>query len=692
MSRSIYITSAEGDSGKSTVALGVVDHLSRTIDKVGIFRPVARVNDGSDYVLQLLLGHIGVDLTYDECVGVTYDDVHRDPDAALSTIVSRYHEVERKCDAVVIVGTDYTDLAAAAEFEYNARIAANLGSPVALVVRGAGRSPAEVQQAIESARLELESSHARLAAVFVNKANPSDVDAIRAVLPEGLGMGVLPEDPILVAPLLSELMTAVGGELYSGDPKLLAREVLGVTIGAMTVDHLLERLREGRVIITPGDRADTLLAVIAAHGAAGFPTLSGVILNGGFYPTDEVRRLLAGMHSSLPIIASDLGTFEAATNCWNTRGRLTRDSALKIDTARSLFEKHVDSEALRRIFSVASTDVVTPLMFEYALLDRARASKRHIVLPEGDDDRILQAASTLLRRGAVDLTILGAEATIRARAAELGVDISSATIISPSDEEYVSRFAAKFAEIRASKGVTLDKAREIVQDVSYFGTMMVLEGLADGMVSGAKHTTAHTITPAFQVIKTPPGVGIVSSVFLMCLSDRVLVYGDCAVNPDPTAEQLADIAISSAATAAQFYIEPRIAMLSYSTGASGTGTDVEKVRAATEIVKSRRPDLLVDGPIQYDAAIEPSVASAKAPGSVVAGRATVFVFPDLNTGNNTYKAVQRSAGAVAIGPVLQGLRKPVNDLSRGATVQDIVNTVAITAIQAQQVDAAGGKA
>jgi phosphate acetyltransferase len=689
VSRSIYITSAEGDSGKSTIALGVVDHLSRTIDKVGIFRPVARVNDGSDYVLQLLLGHIGVDLTYDECVGVTYDDVHADPDAALATIIARYHEVERKCDAVVIVGTDYTDLAAAAEFEYNARIAANLGSPVALVVRGAGRSPAEIQQAVESARLELESSHARLAAVFVNKANPASVEEIRAVLPEGLGLGVLPQDPILVAPLLSELMNAVGGELYSGDAKLLAREVLGVTIGAMTVDHLLDRLGEGHVVITPGDRADALLAVLAAHGAAGFPTLAGVIINGGFHPTDAVRRLLSGMNSSLPVIATDLGTFEAATICWNTRGRLSRDSALKVDTARALFEKHVDGEALRRLFSVVSTEVVTPLMFEYALLDRARTSRRHIVLPEGDDDRILKAASTLLRRDVVDLTILGNEGTIRARAAELGVDISEATILAPSNKEYVDRFAAKFAEIRSSKGVTEEQAREIVQDVSYFGTMMVLEDLADGMVSGATHTTAHTITPAFQVIKTPPGVSIVSSVFLMCLSDRVLVYGDCAVNPDPTAEQLADIAISSAATALQFHIEPRIAMLSYSTGASGTGTDVEKVRAATEIVRSRRPDLLIDGPLQYDAAIEPSVASAKAPGSAVAGRATVFVFPDLNTGNNTYKAVQRSAGAVAIGPVLQGLRKPVNDLSRGATVQDIVNTVAITAIQAQQLDVAG---
>ncbi len=684
MSRSIYITSAEGDTGKSTVALGVVDTLSRTIDKVGVFRPVARVNDGSDYVLQLLLGYTGVDLTYDECVGVTYDDVHADPDAALATIVARYHEVERKCDAVVIVGTDYTDLAAAAEFEFNARIAANLGAPVALVVRGTGRTSQEIALAVESARLELEGSHAHLAAVFANKCDPERLDEICAAIPREYCMGVLPDSRILVAPLLSELMTAVDGELYSGDPELLNREVLGVTIGAMTVEHLLDRLGEGHVVITPGDRADALLAVLAAHAARGFPTLAGLIINGGFHPRAAVRRLLKGMSSNLPIIATDLGTFDVATKCWNTRGRLSRDSQLKVDTATVLFEKHVDKDALRQIINVSKTDVVTPLMFEYALLDRARSHRKHIVLPEGDDDRILRAASTLLRRGVVDLTILGEETPIRARAAELGLDIADAAVVGTNEGEYLERFAATYAELRASKGVTLETAREIVKDVSYFGTMMVLEGLADGMVSGASHTTAHTITPAFQVIKTPPGVSIVSSVFLMCLQDRVLVYGDCAVNPDPTADQLADIAISSAETATQFHIEPRVAMLSYSTGSSGSGTDVEKVREATELVRSRRPELLVEGPIQYDAAIDPTVASAKAPNSDVAGRATVFVFPDLNTGNNTYKAVQRSAGAVAIGPVLQGLRKPVNDLSRGATVQDIVNTVAITAIQAQQ--------
>jgi phosphate acetyltransferase len=324
-------------------------------------------------------------------------------------------------------------------------------------------------------------------------------------------------------------------------------------------------------------------------------------------------------------------------------------------------------------------------MFQYDLFDRARVDRKHVVLPEGDDDRILRAASTLLQRQVVGLTILGDEAVIRPRAAELGLDLAAATILDPRDSELREEFAQEYAALRAHKGMTLELARDVVTSASYFGTMMVHRGLADGMVSGARHTTADTIRPAFEIIRVQPDTSIVSSVFLMCLEDEVLVYGDCAVNPDPTAEQLADIAISSAATAAQFGVEPRIAMLSYSTGSSGSGADVDKVRTATELVRRRRPDLSVEGPIQYDAAVDASVARTKLPESDVAGRASVFIFPDLNTGNNTYKAVQRSAGAVAIGPVLQGLRRPVNDLSRGATVEDIINTVVITALQAQAV-------
>ena len=354
-----------------------------------------------------------------------------------------------------------------------------------------------------------------------------------------------------------------------------------------------------------------------------------------------------------------------------------------MDIALRVFAESVDTDALLAVIDAGRSDATTPLMFQFRLIDRARQDRRHIVLPEGTDDRILEATDSLLRLGVADITILGDENLVRTRAATLGLTIAEATVISPKDPELVERFAQEYFRLRQHKGMTLEKAREVVTDVSYFGTMMVHLGLADGMVSGAAHTTAHTIRPSFEIVKTVPGTKTVSSVFLMCLSDRVLVYGDCAVIPDPTVEQLADIAISSAATAAQFGVDPRVAMLSYSTGSSGTGADVDKVRAATEIVKERRPDLQVEGPIQYDAAVDPSVAASKLPNSAVAGKATVLIFPDLNTGNNTYKAVQRSAGAVAIGPVLQGLNKPVNDLSRGALVVDIVNTVVITAIQAQ---------
>lgn len=686
MAHSIYIASSEGDTGKSTIALGITALLARSVEKVGIFRPVARVADGSDYVLQLLLGHDGVDLTYDEAVGVTYEDVHANPDAALATIVQRYHEVAKKCDAVVIVGTDYTDVSSAAELEFNARIAANLGAPVALVVRGMDRTPAEIAQTVEAAMHEMRGSHAHVAAVFANRCRPEDLEQIVSLLPEGLAGGALPEEDLLFAPSLTSLIEAVDGNVISGAPELMSREVRAIVVGAMSPEHLLGRLEEGALVITPGDRSDALLALLTAHAAGGFPALSGIILNGGFEPAEPIMRLVEGLGSSLPIATTKLGTYDTASTCWATRGRLSRESQLKVDTALAMFEAHVDADELTRLLDLAKTDVITPLMFEYGLLDRARQDTKHIVLPEGSDDRILRAASTLLRRNVVEITILGDEAAIRARGAELGLDLDKAHIVSPHDEEYVTRFAHTYYELRKHKGATMDVARDRVQDVSYFGTMMVQEGLADGMVSGAAHTTAHTITPSFQIIKTVPGTSIVSSVFLMCLADRVLVYGDCAVNPDPTAEELADIAISSAETALQFGIDPKVAMLSYSTGESGRGSDVDKVREATRLVRERRPDLAVDGPMQYDAAVEPSVAASKAPDSPVAGQATVLVFPDLNTGNNTYKAVQRSAGAVAIGPVLQGLRKPVNDLSRGALVQDIVNTVAITAIQAQQID------
>lgn len=682
---SIYIASPEGDTGKSTVALGVMHRLAASVARVGVFRPIARSGESVDYILELLLEQSTADIAYEDCLGVSYHDVHQDPDAAIAQIVDRYHAVAERCDAVVIVGSDYTDVASPSELGTNARIAVNLGAPVLLTIKGFDRTPDEVAALAEVCLGELKAQRAHTAAIVANRCNPGQLDEVRQALARfDKPAWVLPEVPLLVSPSVEELMKVVKGSLVSGDEALLSREATSFMVAGMTAEHCLERLKEGQAVIFPADRSDVLLAVASAHVAEGFPSLSAIILNGGLKLHPRIADLVDGIGLRLPIIETDSGTFETASAAAHARGRVTVASARKIDTALALMDRYVDGADLVAQLAIPIPSVTTPQMFEYQLLDRARDNRKRIVLPEGDDDRILKAAGRLLQRQVADLTILGEEAEIRSRAAELGVDISNALVVSPKTSDLAEKFADQYFELRKHKGMTPDRAREIMRNVSYFGTMLVYNDIVDGMVSGAAHTTAHTIRPAFEVIRTTSGVSTVSSIFLMCLADRVLAYGDCAIVPDPTSEQLADIAISSARTAAQFGIDPRVAMLSYSTGSSGSGADVEKVRIATELVRSRQPELLVEGPIQYDAAVEPSVAATKMPDSPVAGRATVLIFPDLNTGNNTYKAVQRSAGAVAIGPVLQGLRKPINDLSRGALVEDIVNTVAITAIQAQE--------
>ncbi|TFD83328.1 phosphate acetyltransferase [Cryobacterium fucosi] len=728
MADSIYIASAEGNTGKSTIALGVLDTLLRSVERVGVFRPVARSVHHPDYVLELLLAHLSTGsaktttpLSYEECVGVSYDDVHQDPEVALGRIVARYKAVEAQCDAVVVVGSDYTDVGSPTELAFNLRVAANLGVPVLLVLGGRvgpgqsetfGRSdrlgqsdprtPEDIRQLTDVTLAELRDEHVSLLGVIVNRADPNRlgelIGAVRGVIDApgsqlaSVPVWAVPEDPYIVAPSMKSILKATSGTLIKGDPALLSREALGVVVAAMSMVNVLPRLLEGAVVVVPSDRPDVLLAVLMANSSATFPSIAGIVLVGGFALPDEIERLVEGLAPSVPIIRTELGSYEAALRITHTPGRMAADSQRKHDTALALFEGNIDASVLLDRLRVSRADVVTPLMFEYALLERARRDQKRIVMPEGDDDRILRAAATLLARDVAEIVILGEEFEVRSRAIGLGLDISRAQVISPFDDVLRSRFAEEYARLRAHKGVTIDQAMDVVTDVSYFGTMMVQLGLADGMVSGATHTTAHTIRPSFEIIKTRPDTSVVSSVFLMALADKVLVYGDCAVNPDPSAEQLADIAISASETAVEFGIEPRIAMLSYSTGESGKGKDVDKVRAATALVRERRPDLLIEGPIQYDAAADADVAAAKMPGSAVAGRATVFIFPDLNTGNNTYKAVQRSAGALAIGPVLQGLRKPINDLSRGALVQDIVNTVAITAIQAATLSAVAAAA
>ncbi|MGB3698470.1 MAG: phosphate acetyltransferase [Gordonia sp. (in: high G+C Gram-positive bacteria)] len=683
--RSIYVASAEGDTGKSTIALGVLAVLTAAGGRVGVFRPISRAAAGErDYVLDLLHQYASVDVPYEQCIGVTYDDVHADPDAAVAEIVARYHAVAQQCDNVLVIGSDYTDVASPSELSFNARIAANLAAPIILVVKAFDREPAEVRAVADLLVADIKTAHATTCAVVANRCDPERRREVSIAL-AGLGIKswALPEEPILVAPTMTELCEALGGSLYSGDADLLEREAMEVMVGGMTVEHILERLSESMVVIAPADRSDVLLALVNANAADGFPRLAGIIINGGLHPHPMIDALVKGLRPTLPIISCDHGTYETARTAAHTRGRMATGSVRKIDAALALMEKYVSPTDLLAELDLHEPAVMTPQMFEYQLIAQAKSDPQHIVLPEGNDDRILRATDRLLRRGVAKLTLLGDPDAVRRRGNELGIDLSAVDVIDPATSPLADEFAPLYVELRKHKGMTLERASEVVRDESYFGTMMLHTGLVDGMVSGAVHTTAQTIRPAFEIIKTVPGVSTVSSVFFMCLADKVLTYGDCAVVPDPTAEELADIAISSARTAAAFGIDQRIAMLSYSTGGSGSGKDVEKVATATGLVRERAPELLVEGPIQYDAAIEPTVAASKMPDSPVAGRATVLIFPDLNTGNNTYKAVQRSAGAIAIGPVLQGLNKPMNDLSRGALVSDIVNTVAITAIQAQ---------
>ena len=700
MARSVYVASVEGHTAKSVLALGMVQALKGSNLSVGVFRAVTP-DAANDHVLKLLLSQLGEEISYEDSIGVSYKEVHESPERALSKIVSRYRAQAKKFDAMVVIGSDYKDVVGTTELSFNAKVAANIAAPVVMVLSGrqaysssehlgqaAARSVDELSQMAELSLAEMKSENVKLLAIAVNRAEPEDTqkihDAVKALVAPETPVWVLPEDKLLVAPRLRQIQEAVDGKLLFGEPARLETETLDVVVAAMSAEHVLERLKDRAVVVTPGDRTDVIVPLVMADQAETFPTLSGIILNGGFELPEEIQKLIKGMNASIPIISCDLGSFDTTMQVVKTRALLTADDKVKLARATGLLTKSVDLLQVARTIEAAEVTTVTPLMFELDLIERASKAKKKIVLPEGADDRILQAASEVLQKNIADLIILGDPKDIQKRSNELGLDIAGAELMDVASSKHFDACVSEYVKLRSHKGVTQEQAKQKMLDSSYFGTMLVQLGIADGMVSGAMNTTAHTIRPAFEFVKTKEGVSSVSSVFLMALKDRVVVYGDCAVIPEPTEEQLADIAISSAETAKAFGIEPRVAMLSYSTGESGSGAEVDKVRNATELVKKRAPTLSVEGPIQYDAAVDAAVAKAKLPGSSVAGQATVFVFPDLNTGNNTYKAVQRTSGALAIGPVLQGLRKPVNDLSRGALVPDIVNTIAITAIQAAE--------
>jgi len=694
MSNNLYIAATEPMSGKSLVALGLMELLSRRQARLGFFRPVIATAETVDNDIQLIAGRYGLEPGVTAVYAYTHEEAQREMaagrhDEVLKAILDRYKQLEDECDFVLCEGTDYTGVSSAFEFDFNTAVAKNLGAPILPVISGRGRSADEIHNAIQVAREVFQARGCDVAATIVNRATVPDPDALQRELDSARDddepLFVIPEDDALSRPSVGDIAQALDAELLHGSPDSLRRDVAGVAVAAMNLTHFLERVAPGTLVLTSGDRPDILLGSFVVNRSAAATGLAGIILTNGLQPAVQIRRLVSGLSDeSLPVLSVTADTYETATRVHEVRAWLSADNHAKVAHALGLFEARVAVEVLEARINLPRPARLTPLMFEYELMRRAARDRKRIVLPEGAEERILRAADLLLKRGAVDVVLLGDETLIRRRISALALDLGEVEIIDPAHSTRLEEYAAELHRLRKHRGVTPERALDMMRDPSYFGTMMVHKGAVDGMVSGAVTTTAHTIRPAFEFIRTQPGVSIASSVLFMCLRDRVLVYADCAVVPEPDAEELADIAISSAATAKMFGIEPRIAMLSYSTGDSGAGAEVERVRTATRLVRERRPDLPVEGPIQYDAAVDAAVARTKIPGSEVAGRATVLVFPDLNSGNNAYKAVQRSSGAVVVGPVLQGLNKAVNDLSRGASVSDIVKTVAITAVQAQE--------
>ena len=699
MSKNLYVSATEERSGKSAVVLGVMQMLLRELHNVAIFRPI--INDPGkgkkDHDISLLIDHFNLTIPYEDTYAYTLKQTRELINSGkhalvLENILNKYKTLEEQYDFVLCEGTDFKGKDPAFEFDLNADIAANIGAPMLVVTSGRNKNQDEVTNITKTTLDTLEEKGVDCLACVVNRAPAGLTKEIVGHIEvgdskESLPIYVIPEDEKLGKPSINDVRRWLDADVLYGHSGLQSL-VDNYVVAAMQIGNFLEYIKPGSLIITPGDRSDIILSSLASRLSSSYPDIAGIVLTGGLSVSTNVHRLIEGWTGvPVPVLAAKGHTYQTVQQLNSLYGRIEANDLQRIATALGGFAQHVDVRELRdRVVEKRSTRV-TPKMFEYSLVDKASRNRQRIVLPEGTGERILRAADILLRRGVADIVLLGREDEIRDKASKYGVDISGATIIDPANSELLDSFAEEYMEMRKHKGIVAEMAWDRMSDPTYFGTMMVHKGFADGMVSGSVTTTAQTIRPAFEFVKTKPGSSIVSSVFLMCLKDRVLVYGDCAVNPNPDARQLAEIAISAAETAQIFGVVPKVALLSYSTGSSGKGEDVIKVTEATaiakQLLKERGLDFPIEGPLQYDAAVDPDVAKVKMPDSDVAGQATVFIFPDLNTGNNTYKAVQRAANAVAIGPILQGLNKPVNDLSRGCTVPDIVNTVAITAIQAQ---------
>ncbi|MGL5653669.1 MAG: phosphate acetyltransferase [Vibrio sp.] len=711
MSRTIMLVPISAGVGLTSVSMGLLRAMERKGVSVSFYKPIAQPRTGGDQpdLTSTIMGH-NSDIQIGEPMSMSAAEAligSEKMDVLLETVVERYNQINKDAEVTLIEGLVPTRKHPFAN-QVNAEIANTLGAEIVFVATPGTNNPTQLKERIEVACSNFGGTKNKsISGVIINKLNApvdeagrtrpdlseifDDADSAKQANLEVMQifntspirvLGCVPWSIDLIATRAIDMAKHLKGEVINqGD--INTRRIKSITFCARSIPHMIEHFKPGSLLVTSADRPDVIVA--AALAAMNGVEIGAVLLTGGYdIPNEIVKLCKPAFETGLPIFKAQGNTWQTSLNLQSFSLEVPADDKERIEFISEHVASHIDGPWVDSLTEGAQASRrLSPPAFRYQLTELSRSANKRIVLPEGDEPRTVKAAAICAERGIAQCVLLGNPAEIKRVAAQQGVELGAGIeIIDPAvaREQYIARLV----ELRKSKGMTEVVAREQLEDTVVLGTMMLEGNQVDGLVSGAVHTTANTIRPPLQIIKTAPNASLVSSIFFMLLPDQVLVYGDCAINPDPNAEQLAEIAIQSADSAAAFGIDPRVAMISYSTGTSGQGADVDKVREATRIAKEKRPDLVIDGPLQYDAAIMENVAASKAPNSPVAGKATVFVFPDLNTGNTTYKAVQRSADLVSIGPMLQGMRKPVNDLSRGALVDDIVYTIALTAIQAGQ--------
>jgi len=689
--KSLYISSQEKNAGTLFIAMGMMELLKRNIAKVAFFRPIISSKDNMDGDISFINEYYGLDIEYEDCWGVDIEEVElkisqNKTHELINTLIRKFKKLEDSYDFVLCEGIRRSFITTNINFDINILIAQNFDSPILNIINAKDKSSLDIYESIMIESENIKEESCTHFGTFVNRVDEKGMDILsKRVKDLDLDIYLLPEEKELTYLSIADVIDGLDAEIISLRDEDYSRIIKTFKVVALSLDNFLEHIEDGELVIVPPDRSEIILGLLGAMYSKNYPNISGILFPFDLDLHPNIKKLIDGIDGfNVPLLSVRTDTFTTVNNVSKLNARLRINSKRKIALALGLFNTNTDVKKIENKIHNTSSEIMTPVMFEYKLFDIAMQNKKTIVLPEANDERILRASEIIIRRDVANIILLGNSKEIKLNYERLGLDLSDAKIINPLTSDLLEEFSESFFLMRKEKGLSKEAARDALLHVNYFATMMVHFGYADGMVSGAVHSTGDTIRPALQIVKTSPDVSIVSSVFFMCLKTKVLIYGDCAVNPNPDAKELAVIAKSSADTAKAFGITPKVAMLSYSTGDSGSGVDVQKVKDATNILKSENLDFEVEGPIQYDAAINKQVALKKLPDSKVAGEASVLIFPDLNTGNNTYKAVQRSSDAVAIGPVLQGLNKPINDLSRGCEIEDIVNTIAITAIQAAQ--------